>query len=690
MKKLLIFLALMCFVGCGKKIAGTTDETLGGNEAMIYYPNGAPAPGATVKVFDVNDTSRIPVAQALTDNAGHYAIQKIANGTYNIWAEKDTLVAVQDSVFILSNASTIKKDTLHASGSITAIIGMQPNDDPRSTYVQMIGSDRYSRNIDAQGYFTIDGLATGLYNLRVSTTQPNYTPTFFTVPAQSGQADTLKDTLWLIYTGIPIVTGLSAVYDTVTGVVHLTWNKTSFRNFQDYLVFRDPCDSIQPSTLPIKSVTDTVFSDTVFNKNKTGQYSFLDSNDYCLKYRVCIRNNSNIQGLTYKYIAVTAASPLYKISQVKIISSDTMYCNTPMIIRATVFDKYTGIKKCEWKIGESGQYATTSISQPETTIVIPDTLIPYLRCYIRVTNDNGFVAYDSMDLHVLIAWKQVSDFASHSIMSPGNGIVFNNQLLYFIGGVLNNNSYITEIYESSDGATWTMLTNSELSSSFFNWNSFLANFKNEIWLITDSALWHSNNGINWNSAGTIPMNSSSIAFSNTLHNTLYIGDTSGTIWSSNNGVSWNILTSTDSRPVSIPSSNRDSNTSFTPDPVSYSTVSINDTLFLSSTFERQGTTTIWKINNWEMPTLLTQYTPMDFSNLSATTVKLIEFCGKLCMIVSNSDTTRDNLLFYNNTGFYLVSKLPLIKDHPMEVMQYFALGKKLYGICTDRGTWVSK
>ena len=698
MKKAVIFLALICFVGCGKKIAGTTDETLGGNQAMIYYPNGAPAPGAIVKVFDVNDTSRIPVAQALTDNAGHYALSQIAKGTYNIWAEKDTLVAVQDSVFISSSSSTIKKDTLQASGSITAIIGMQPNDDPRSAYVQMMGSDRYSRNVDAQGYFTINGLATGLYSLRISTTAPNYTPTFFTVPAHSGQADTLKDTLWLIYTGIPVVMGLSAIYDTVTGIMHLSWNKTLFRNFQDYVVFRDPCDSIQPSTLPIKSVTDTVFSDTIFKKNQIqGQFSFSDTNDYCFKYRVCIRNNSSVQGLTYKYVAVIAASPIYKVPQVKIVSSDTMYCDTPTTIRAAVLDKFAGIKKCEWKIGENGHYATTSISQPETTIVIPDTLIPYLRCYIRVTNDDGFVAYDSMDLHVLFGWKQVSDFGPATFASFGNGIVFNNQLIYFIGSYYTN-GFATEIDESSDGAAWTILTNSVPFS--LTYSSSMVNFKNEIWLLSDSTIWHSNNGTNWKSEGTIPMNSSSIAFFTTLNNILYIGDTSsltGTIWASNNGLSWNILKSADGSQITIPSFNRDSNNSFNPNPVSYSTVLLNDTLFLSSTLGKQGKTTIWKITNWEMPQLLTQYTTeMNLSSVDGITVQLVELFGKLCIFESNSfcmDTAcKENLLFLYDTGLHLISKLPppSIRVMDQETIQYFSYRGKLYIICSGRGTWVSK
>ena len=310
MKNFLLLFVMLLTARCTKHIAGTTDETITGTQAAIYYANGAPAPGVTVKAFDVNDTSRVPAAQTVTDNTGHYALGQVAKGTYNIWAEQDTLVAVQDSVYISPTTNTIHQDTLQASGSLTAIIGMQPNDDPRSAYVQMTGSDRFSRNINANGSFTIDGLATGSYSLRISTTLPNYTPTFFTVSAVSGKADTLKDTLQLVYTGIPVVTGMKASYDTLNGLVHLSWNNVNYRNFQDFLVFRDYYDSINLSINPVAAPTATSFVDSIFKRIAgSGPFSFADTNDYHFKYRVCIENNSANRGETYKYVDIIAASP---------------------------------------------------------------------------------------------------------------------------------------------------------------------------------------------------------------------------------------------------------------------------------------------------------------------------------------------------------------------------------------------
>ena len=674
MKKVLLCITLFFIVNCTQKIAGTTDETLGGNKtAAIYYANGAPAPGVTVKAFDVNDTSRVPAAQAITDNTGHYALGQIAKGTYNIWAEQDTLVAVQDSVYISPTTNTIHQDTLQASGSLTAIIGMQPNDDPRSAYVQMTGSDRFSRNINANGSFTINGLATGSYSLRISTTLPNYTPTFFTVSAVSGKSDTLKDTLQLVYTGIPLVTGLSAVYDTANGTVHLTWNSTQFRDFQDYLIFRDPCDSIQPSTVPIKKLTDTVFTDTIFNKNKTqGQYSFSDSNNYCFDYRICIRNNSNMQGLTYKNIAVIAVSPLYKVPQVKIVSSDTMFCNTPFTLSASVAHNLTTITKCEWKIGQNGQYATTSITQPETTIVFPDTLLPSLRCYIRVTNNLGNIGYDSMDLQVSFGWTQVtipSNFSSEW-RYPMNEIVFNNQLFCFCGSSINSN--VSSIWTSSDGMTWAQLTNSVpfIPST----QLFLSIFNNELWALSDSMVWHSSNGTTWNFAGSVPINQGSIAFFSTLNNTLYIGDassTNGTIWVSNNGTSWNILKSADGSQIAFPSINSFNQTSIVP--WSISTVLIGDTLFYSSTSASTSTTTIWKISNWESPALLAQ----DNSGYSAPEeLQLFNFQNHLSLVVGFTP-----IIYLDNTGFHLFSDPTKVTD----IMAIMTSGSHAFNYVSFKG-----
>jgi hypothetical protein len=312
MKKLAaVFLSLFFFVTCSRQVANTTDETVTGIKAMIQYEDGTPVNGATVKVFEVSDSTRTPASVSVTDATGKYIIDSLPKGTYNIWAQKDTLVSFQDSVYISAN-STIGEGTVLPEGSFTGIIGMQPSDDPRSAYVQILGSEKFSNIVNIDGSFTLNGLATGNYNLRIWTTKLNYTPTFFQVAARSGYHVTLKDTLWLIYTGIPVVTGLKATYDTLNGLVRLSWNKPAFRDLQDFVIYKDLFTSTGRTKLPFV-ILDTFFVDTVYKVFNTGpvysQYFFFDTNDCHLKYRVAARNNSDQEGETYKFVDIVAVSP---------------------------------------------------------------------------------------------------------------------------------------------------------------------------------------------------------------------------------------------------------------------------------------------------------------------------------------------------------------------------------------------
>jgi hypothetical protein len=332
-----------------------------------------------------------------------------------------------------------------------------------------------------------------------------------------------------------------------------------------------------------------------------------------------------------------------------------MYCNTPTTISAAILSKSTAIKKCEWKIGQNGQYATTSVMQPETTIVIPDTLLPYLQCYIRVTNSYGNVAYDSVDLHVFIGWQEDTTTTpiNFALATGTNEIVFNNNLFIFSTAQNYMQNQTMSIWTLSNG-TWTALTN---SAPFPKSSYRLINFNNEIWMLSDSTLWHSSNAITWKSAGTVPVSPRNIIFFSTLNNMLYIGDnssTNGNIWASSTGQTWNILKSTNGNPIPLPMSNSLSTSSAS----SFSTILIGDTLFLSATAGSPGTSIVWKITDWESPQLLTQYT-LD-TNTTINQGQLIEFMGKLCLIETFYSfglnyNFIEHLLVFENAGWHLAS-----------------------------------
>ncbi len=330
MKKTLITICLVFFatLSCNYVSSGTNDETCSG--VSLFKPDGSLATNATVQFYHVGDTSRQFVHQTMTDDSGRYEVKDIttSNGIFNVWAQLgDSLVAIQDSVYITATSHEVMNDTLGKPGSISGTVGLQPGDDPRTVTVQALGTHIYT-NVNAEGRFTLGGMAGGEYSLRLTTTLPEYTDTFCNVIAESDVADTIQDTLWLIYTGIPVVKGIVSGYDTLNGVVTLKWNKTGYKDFQDYLIYRDHADSINLSTHPIDRSTDTLFLDTI---------SFSSTTALPFNYRVKIRNNSQKLGESYKLEKVIAVHPR----------------NVITTITSSVFNKSTGLQDDTLSVGDT-------------------------------------------------------------------------------------------------------------------------------------------------------------------------------------------------------------------------------------------------------------------------------------------------------------------------------------------------
>jgi len=337
---------------------GTNDETVIRTGAVIYEPDGkTPSVGAIVKVFKANSTDGQYVSKQTTDNNGKYALAGLPKGTYNIWAEKDSFVTFQDSVFLADNESTLRNDTLKCSSTLTGIVGIQPQHDPRTVTIQVVGTDKYFNNTDASGRFIMKGMAGGNYTLLLKSTLREYTPTTHDVMIKTCSDDTLYDTVSLIYTGIPVVTGMTSSYDTVNGAVHLQWNKTTYRNIQEYAIYRDFYDSINLSANPIAVVTDTFFADSIFKRSiLSGTFSMTDPNDYHFKYRIAIRNNSGNYGETYKYVGVLAVSPTkvkpiftfstYHLS--KNIYIDSSSINDSMRFAVQIVDPTRNLRSVSW------------------------------------------------------------------------------------------------------------------------------------------------------------------------------------------------------------------------------------------------------------------------------------------------------------------------------------------------------
>lgn len=324
---------LLVFCSCADKISGTVDDTDTG--ICVYLPDNTPAIDAIIKFIPStrSQTTGLPkkgsassaVAVVRTDASGKFKVPVLADSTYNIFMEKGDLKAFQGEVVITSQGHSIQDDTLSKTGSFTAFIGLDPKDmhNVGSVAIQILGSDVQFTNPDKNGSFTFKDIAAGSYKLRLETNLPEYSPTFFTMPIQSGIDSIYPDTITIEYTGIHSVTGLSAVFDTSNGVVRLSWSSTKYSNILDYVVFRDAEPTVTYSAIPYKATTDTTLLDTIYDIKNTP----IDTQTLSYKYRVAIRNNSTDIGNTYGAISVTATPYQSFIPKVTnpAISFDTLH-----------------------------------------------------------------------------------------------------------------------------------------------------------------------------------------------------------------------------------------------------------------------------------------------------------------------------------------------------------------------------
>jgi hypothetical protein len=310
MKKIILCISFCALALSCAHLAGTNDETSIRTSAVIYEPDGkTPADSAIVRIFRADAMDGKYVSIQTTNANGRFSIAGLPGGAYTLWAQKDTLVTYQGSVLISPSDTLLRDDTLSCPSTITGIIGVQPQDDPRTVTIQVVGLDKYFDNTDRDGRFVMKNMAKGTYSLLLKSTEQHYTPTKVVISVGACMHAALPETLRLAYTGIPAVLGLAASYDTAAGVVRFSWRAADYRGFQNYCIFRDYFDSAAYGASPIAAPTDTFFLDTIFDtRSASGPFTSSDTGDYHFRYRAAIRNNASVIGPTYKYADIVAAS----------------------------------------------------------------------------------------------------------------------------------------------------------------------------------------------------------------------------------------------------------------------------------------------------------------------------------------------------------------------------------------------
>ncbi len=260
--KICLWICACLLVSCDDRIAGgTNDETHTEVAARFLKPGGKEsASGALVQVVKRDGTTL--VASGRTDTAGRLVLDLIPDGIYTISVSQNGSVAFVDSVPAIKGILILEhNDTLGPVGSLGGVVQMQPNHDPATVTVNVLGTDIWA-NVNGDGNFRLDGLGAGTFRLRFATTLADYSTTYVRAKAKDGQATELSDTVRMIYTGIPVVTGIMVKNDTLTGDQILSWPSPKYRFTQDYVIYRDTINALSPSRLRYATVADTFWRDT--------------------------------------------------------------------------------------------------------------------------------------------------------------------------------------------------------------------------------------------------------------------------------------------------------------------------------------------------------------------------------------------------------------------------------------------
>jgi hypothetical protein len=298
---------ILVLAACDKTtdpVAGTNNETH--TKGTLFQANGKVAAGARVRVFagnqDVADS--LPVTQTQVDVNGQVPL-KLKRGYYSLLADDITRSAVFiDSVFSDGDTVMIPTDTLRPTGTLTGHIRVQPMHSPAIAWVHLMRTNLYA-NVDSSGAFRLSGVPAGSLDLVAVTHIAEYTPTHKLVRIRPNSTVDV-DTLTLVYNGLPLVTGIAATYDSLTGVVTVTWRDTAYARKNGYVISRG--QGSQPRPEEIGSTTSAHYSDTVFG-GFGATPSRYDSVQMDLTYWVAAQSNDYSTGAVWSKVQLHAKSP---------------------------------------------------------------------------------------------------------------------------------------------------------------------------------------------------------------------------------------------------------------------------------------------------------------------------------------------------------------------------------------------
>lgn len=307
---------IFVFTACDSgNVAGTNNETH--TKGTLYQANGKVAAGARVRIFAANQAvgDSLPVEQTKADANGRISL-KLKRGYYSLLANDTAGRAVFiDSILSTGDKVEFDDDTLRPTGTLTGHLRVQPMHSPAIAWVHVMRTNLFA-NVDSSGAFRIEGVPEGKMEVVALSHLPEYTPTFREAQAFSDSTVDIG-TIDLVYNGLPLVTGLAASYDSLTGVVTVTWKDTAYARKNGYVVYRGQgklptLESNETGSIgtngTIGSATISTYSDTVFGGFGTTPSRY-DSAEFDLTYWVAAQSSDYSTGPVWNKAILHVKSP---------------------------------------------------------------------------------------------------------------------------------------------------------------------------------------------------------------------------------------------------------------------------------------------------------------------------------------------------------------------------------------------
>jgi Kelch motif len=334
----------------------------GGSEVvgtLVLKTGGGPAKYAHVianKVllsFAGMDTGLKPVDSVVADSVGQYKFDGLAIGRYDFeckaYVNSDTFYgSIKDfnlTYFAPPNQpvfkDTVGTDTLYPPGSISGQVTVNYPVDLRHIYCNIPGMS-YNANPDSTGIFKISNVPRGSYTVLFM-----YNGTDFSL-ADTQVKNIIVQSNSNTFIGIikmylsrvgdpPMPLGLTAVYDSLSGSVALSWGSVPVPDFRNFIILRENSNS-PAGYFQIDSTRDTFFIDRI---------NFSDTVGYSVYYKIQCFDSSGSPSQVTPAITINAKPPAGKTT-VTISKIDSAGRLDFITETATYTNPSTPVKKLIW------------------------------------------------------------------------------------------------------------------------------------------------------------------------------------------------------------------------------------------------------------------------------------------------------------------------------------------------------